>query len=477
MCPHMNPGSRRLWPWILVVLLASSVYFASWFQVTTGDLRPEGGAADVYGLRFRDDVNVLFILIDTLRADRLGTYGYERETSPSLDYLASTGVVFERHLAQSSWTKCSMASLWTGLYPARTGVTRFDHGLPESAIMPAETFLEAGFRTAGVWRNGWVAPNFGFGQGFEVYDRPRAGKVPPEIRRENPHVSVEGTDHDVVDNSIEFLRAHGHERWFLYAHLMDVHQYIYDEDSALFGSSYSDVYDNSIHHTDGVVGRLLNHLSETGLLEKTLVVITSDHGEAFGERGFEGHARNVDRETTEVPLILGFPFALEEGVRLDVRSANVDVWPTVFELLGLSPAEDLDGRSFAPDILAQLSAEGSVRPGPPRSEAVFAHLDRSWGQQSQPSRPTVAVVEDGFRYVFNRAPDGAVDAQLYDANSDPLERADVIATHPDRAEDLRAQAEIYLDESPPPPWGEGATSVEIDAMELNQLRALGYELP
>jgi arylsulfatase A-like enzyme len=387
--------------------------------------------------------------------------------------MASTGVRFDRHLAQSSWTKCSMASLWTGLNPARTGVLRFDHALPTEALMPAEIFKEAGFRTAGIWRNGWVAPNFGFDQGFEVYGRPARKPMPKVYRRENPHVTLEGTDHDAVDNSIEFLRAHGQERWFLYVHLMDVHQYLYDEKSALFGSTYSDVYDNSIRHTDDVVGRLLTHLAEAGQLEKTLVVITSDHGEAFSERGHEGHAKNVYRETTEIPLIIGFPFRVEGGLTMDLRTSNVDVWPTVLELLGLPPLEDTDGRSLVPELLA--AAQG--KPVEPSGSVAFSHLDRTWGQQRNPPRPTVAALDDGYRLVYFQESDGRTSQQLFDGNADRLERKNVIADHPDVAEALTAEIEDYLAGQYPSSWGEGATSVEIDEMELNQLRALGYELP
>lgn len=468
--------SRRLWPLALVVVVAGLVYLSSWVEISNGDLRPRGGGADVYGIRFRDDVNVLFVLIDTLRADRLGCYGYERETSSTLDYMASTGVRFASHLAQSSWTKCSMASLWTSVNPARSGVTRFDHAIPESAVMPAERFAEAGFRTAGIYRNGWVAQNFGFDQGFEVYERPRPKPVPPEVRRENPHIKLDGTDNDAVDNAIEFLRAHGRERWFLYLHLMDVHQYLYGEESALFGSSYSDVYDNSVHHTDRVLGRLLTHLAETGQLEKTVIVFTSDHGEAFSERGLEGHARHVYRESTEIPLIMAFPVRLNEGVTVNTRSRNIDVWPTLLDLMGLDPVEGTDGRSLVPDIMAAIEGRTPEEPSEPPPPAI-SHLDRTWGQSGQPSRPAVAVIQDGYRYVYGREPDGRIREQLFDANSDPLERTDVIAEHEERASRMKRLAEAYLDHSDAAPWGEDAISIELNEMELNQLRALGYELP
>ncbi len=199
------------------------------------DPRPLGEPAEIGRLHERDDLNLLFVLIDTLRADRLSAYGYARETSPTLDKLAADGVRFAENMSQSSWTKCSMASLWTGLYPIRTGVTRSPQGLPDEARMPAEIIREAGFRTAAIWRNGWISPGFGFSQGFEVYHTPRSAPMPRSVRREKPTLGVSGTDQDVIHSAIEFLRAQGEERWFLYVHLMDVHQYVYDEGSALFG--------------------------------------------------------------------------------------------------------------------------------------------------------------------------------------------------------------------------------------------------
>jgi glucan phosphoethanolaminetransferase (alkaline phosphatase superfamily) len=130
--------------------------------------RPKGTLEDVAALSQRDDLNVIFMVVDTLRSDRLGVYGYERATSRVLDDLGGHGIVFEHVIAQSSWTKTSMASLWTATNPVRNGILRFNHTLPEEVDFPAEIFRRAGFRTAGIWRNGWVAPNFGFAQGFDT---------------------------------------------------------------------------------------------------------------------------------------------------------------------------------------------------------------------------------------------------------------------------------------------------------------------
>ena len=443
-------------------------------EVTSDDARPVGTIDQIESLRERKDVNVLFILTDTLRAQRLHTYGYERETSPTFDYMAKSGVRFARHLAQSSWTKCSMTSLWTAMYPQRTGVLRSPQAAPEGAKMPAEILRDAGFRTAGLWRNGWVAPQFGFAQGFEVYERPTPKPIPAGFKAENPNITLEGTDNDLVDAAEEFLRVHGRERFFLYVHLMDVHQYMYDTNSAVFGSTYSDIYDNSVLHTDRIIGRLLSTFAKQGLLQKTLVVMAADHGEAFGERGIEGHAREVFREETEIPLVLGFPFRLEKGVVVGTRTRNIDLWPTVLDLLGLEKLPDADGHSLVSTIVA--SAQGKAVPD---DVTGFAHLERGWGRPEYPSRPAVAVAKGSFRFVLQLAPGASRDARvesLFDASTDPAERKNVIADHPEVADELRKLADGYLEQKPPE-WARATINVDLDEEEAKQLRALGYAVP
>jgi arylsulfatase A-like enzyme len=433
------------------------------------DPRPLGTLDDVLALRQRSDLNVLFVLVDTLRADRLHAYGYERETSPNLDALAATGVRFAQQVSQSSWTKCSMASLWTGLYPVRTRVLRAYDALPPDARMPAEIFQEAGYLTAAIWRNGWIGPSFGFSQGFEIYLSPRSRRRDSaRIRRlENPNISLQGDDSDILVSALEFLRAHGHERWFLYLHLMDVHQYTYDEEAALFGTSYSDSYDNSIRWVDSLLGHLFDELGRRGLRERTLVVFSSDHGEAFGEHDGEGHARNVYGEVTQTPLILSFPFRLEPGIVVEARSENVDLWPTVLELVGLPPLPDADGRSLVPQIVAAGRGEAM----PDGDGVAFAQIDQTWGRTEQRPRPMVAMNQGRWRLIYRAAAPNR--SELYDKLEDPREQQDLAAEQPERIEPLKEEASAYL-QSRPPPWGEGAPSVEIDEMQLDQLRALGY---
>ncbi len=470
--PSQKLLSKR-WPWLAAALLLVGVYLVSLVDLRIGrpDSRPIGDASDIQALASRDDVNVLFILVDTLRANHLGAWGYARPTSPVVDYVANGGVRFARQLAQSSWTKCSMASLWTGVYPTKTGVTRFEDMLSSEARMPAEVLKDAGFRTVGLFRNGWVEGYHGFDQGFDTYVRPFGRRPSKEVRRENPTVTSSNTDDSAVAAATEFLRVYGKDgRWFLYLHHMDVHEYLYDEDTAIFGTSYRDIYDQAVLREDRVINNLLVFMAEKGFLENTLIVIASDHGEAFGEHGGEGHARKVYREETHVPWILSFPFRLDPGVVVEHATNNIDIWPTVLELLGLPTPDGIDGVSRVPDILAAARGEPAPEPVAPG----YAHLDQTWGRPKEfESRMTVSVVDDGFRYVMEDLPRGKRE-ELYHSDEDPRELRNVVADHPEELERFRGLTEAYLAEEPK--W-EAEPDLEIDEMQLNQLRALGYQIP
>ena len=430
--------------------------------------RPKGDVSDIRALQERDDLNVIFILIDTLRADRLSAYGYERETSPVLQDISSTGVRFAHVKSQSSWTKCSMASLWTGVYPQRTGVLRAPHAVSEAAKLPAEIFKEAGFTTAGIWRNGWVANNFGFAQGFDTYYRPTPSQTPEKMQRRSPGThKLLGTDLDAVESAIQFVDTHRSERFFLYMHLMDVHQYIYDEMAARmnFGTDFSGAYDGSIHWTDRVVGLFLQALDERDMLKNTLIVINSDHGEGFYEHGTEGHARTVYREVTEVPLIFMLPFLLKPGIVVEQQVANVDVWPTILDLVGLDPMPEAEGRSLVPLMIAAAEQ----REMPPE-RPVFAQIDRAWGRTDRDPNDLIAVVDEGYSLMYPvNEPEKA---ELYNRRVDPKEQTNLAEEQPEKLSELENVVKDYI--AMPPVSFTNADEVELDEMRLEQLRALGY---
>jgi arylsulfatase A-like enzyme len=334
--------------------------------------------------------------------------------------------------------------------------------------MPAEILREAGYETYALWRNAWVGPSFGFSQGFEVYHSPRPSPIPPSIRREKPTTGVAGTDQDIIHSAREFFRTHGEKRFFLYLHLMDVHQYVYDEASALFGTTYSDIYDNSIHWEDRLVGSLVADLDRRGLREKTLIVLASDHGEAFGEHGREGHARDVYSEVVTTPLIISFPFRLAEPLVVDAVSENVDLWPTLLDLLGLPPIEGANGRSLVPEIQASIAGEEL------ESAPRYAHIDQSWGRKGEDPQPMVAVTEGPYRLIYREAGRGPRRAELYAYASDRQESRRIDNEEPEVRERMIGLAQAYL-ESEAPAWGD-APEIELNDAQLQQLRALGYEV-
>ena len=467
-----NEPKRVVWPYALIAVVAVAIYLAASIEIEVpGEAgRPLGGLSEVEGLAERDDVNILFLLVDTLRAERMEAYGYERATTPFISSLAETGVRFDHHTAQSSWTKSSMASLWTGLNPIRSGVTKFNHTVSADVTMPAEILADAGFKTIGLYRNGWVHGYFGFDQGFEKYYRPMGSGQDPSVQRIRPNAFIHGSDEKLIGDAIEFLRVHGEtSRWFLYLHLMDLHEYTYDEESAIFGNTISDLYDNSILRTDWVLSKLYAYLESRGLDDETLIVLLSDHGEAFGERGFEGHARAVFPETTQTPLLLSFPFRLEEDVVLDSSTANVDVWPTLLDLLGLPLQPASDGRSRRPEILAAVSGEEWVGE---EDGVTVAFLDENWGQVGADRQPAVSILEGDYRFVAGRDIAGQDFEVLLSASDGKIVAAD-LADRDDIVERFRtlAKEELSLQAL------HESQTYELDEMQLDQLRALGYELP
>jgi arylsulfatase A-like enzyme len=422
---------------------------------------------DLSALRARTDLNVVFVLVDTLRADRLGAYGYSRETSPHLDALAARGVRFENVESQSSWTKSSMASLWTGRYPHRTGVLRAYHALPQGAIVPAEILRRAGFRTGGVVRNDWIYAMFGFDQGFDTYERPTEIR-PVAASHHNPASERhKTTDIDATDLAVAFIKQHRDRRFLLYIHYMDAHQYLFSDATPTFGTELSDYYDSSVHWTDQNIGILIDALASNGLVDSTIIVVASDHGEAFMEHGVMGHSKDLHREVARVPLIIALPGAVE-GVVVRQQVANIDIWPTLLDVLGLQPLAGADGRSLVSLILA---AESGDEPDALSERSVFAQLDKRWaGRPDQKPVVLTSVVDGGYRLIRRETYPGK--PLLYDLSVDPDEQRNIAAAEPARVAELDAKIDELLSR-PAATWGK-APVVDLDEMKKNQLRRLGY---
>jgi arylsulfatase A-like enzyme len=458
-------GDRIVFSWMtkgLLLLLAAALLACEPPQRSH-----ERTPGDLSALRGRTDLNVVFVLVDTLRADRLGVYGYDRETSPHLDALAGRGVRFENVESQSSWTKSSMASLWTGRYPRRTGVLRAYHALPQGAIVPAEILRRAGYRTGGVVRNDWLYAMFGFDQGFDTYQRPTEIR-PVAASHHNPASERhETTDIDATDLAVAFIKQHRDRRFLLYIHYMDAHQYLFTDGTPTFGTELSDYYDSSVHWTDHNIGILVDTLARNGLVESTIIVVASDHGEAFMEHAVMGHSKDLHREVARVPLIIALP-GVVEGVVVRQQVANIDIWPTLLDVLGLPPLAGADGRSLVSLVLAAASGD---EPDELSERSVFAELDKRWaGPPDQEPIAVTSVVYGGYRLIRRETHPGR--PLLYDLSVDPGEQRNIATVEPARVAELDAKID-ELFSRPAATLGD-VPVVDLDEMKKIRLRRLGY---
>ncbi|HIL02676.1 MAG TPA: hypothetical protein EYG06_11340, partial [Myxococcales bacterium] len=258
-------------------------------------------------------------------------------------------------------------------------------------------------------------------------------------------------------------------RFFLYLHYMDVHQYLYSETSPVYGSSFSDIYDSALHWVDRNVGVLVDSLRAEGILEKTVIVIASDHGEAFFEHGGEGHARNLYWEVQSVPLIIVPPFAIEGGIVVEEPVANLDIWPTVLDLIGMPALPDAEGQSLVPLILDAGGLESS--PEELKGRALFAQLDRSWGGKNKNSNEIISIRREPYRFIYSQnAPEAS---ELFNHVSDPEEQENIRGKDPEMAAVFLQEVEDFL-ARPKEDWE--VPEVELDEMMRAQLRALGYAI-
>ena len=418
--------------------------------------------------------NLLLISIDTLRPDFLGSYGYERPTSPSLDALAASGVVFETALATSPWTLPSHGSLFTGLYPRRHGVLDESSGLSDQIPVLAEQLSGAGFDTVAFVNSHYLSDWYGLERGFAEHRY--AVELPTP---EGPGV--------VGAWAREWLASQPREPFFLFLHFYEVHsdyralplyreQFERPYDGPLDGSTAQliafrlgrfdlgenaarflrDRYAAGIRQLDDLLGSLFADLESSGLADRTLVVVTSDHGEEFLEHGDVLHGRTQYEEVLRVPLLFAGP-GVPAGVRVSETASLVDVAPSVLALLGQGVPEDLDGRDLAPLWRGTPPADWADR-------RFFAEADHNGAL-----RDGVRAVRAGsWKLVADRS---AASARLFDLADDPGERRDVSDAHAARAADLARELDAFAAQ---PPVAEPEALGEPSREEVERLKALGY---
>jgi arylsulfatase A-like enzyme len=294
--------------------------------------------------------HVVLVTIDTLRADRLGCYGNPNVATPHLDRLAEEGALALDATVHAPLTRPSHTSMFTGLYPPEHGIRdNVSPSLPEDSVTLAEVLQGVGFHTAAFVSSIVLESQSGLHQGFETYsDQFDVGEESSDVRFLN---TIQKRGDETIAEALDWLGSHHAEgRVFLWLHLYDPHDPYQPPEP--YATRYAGrPYDGEVAWSDELVGRLDTALTEAGIRDDTLLVVTSDHGEALGEHGETGHGYFVYETTLRVPLIFRGP-GIVPGLRLEVTARSVDLFPTILDLLGLAQPEGLhvSGRSLAEAI-------------------------------------------------------------------------------------------------------------------------------
>ncbi|MBV6521936.1 MAG: hypothetical protein MNPFHGCM_02080 [Gemmatimonadaceae bacterium] len=416
--------------------------------------------------------NVLLIILDTVRAASMSFMGYPRLTTPGIAQLAKEGVTFDHAYTVAPWTLPSHAGIFTGLYPSALSVD-WRVPLDERSTTLAEALSSAGYVTAGFAANHFYTSwESGLTRGFAHYeDYRRTWKqvllsIPPfqtnlfwsivhdlrpanvftqlrrfDLRTQTMWTSDRKLASAVTDDFLDWERSRGGRPYFAFLNLYDAHLPYDPPDGwrTKFGGEANDLdrYDGAIAYMDHELDRLVSELRRRNALDGTIMIVTSDHGEGFGEHGLHGHGNSLYRPELHVPLVIRFPGLVPPGRRVDRPVSLRDLGATIFDLTAVSPG------SFAGVSLAAAWRSASATVSPVVSEV-------SAGINTEPSAPVSrgamrSLVDSTAHYIRNG--DGA--EELYDFRGDPAEQTDVAATDTARVASMRTAVQRVV--GPPLP--------------------------
>lgn len=401
--------------------------------------------------------NVVLVTFDTTRADRLESYGNSRIKTPTLNRLAAEGYRFSNAMSVAPITAPSHSSILTGLYPMAHGFR--DNGLfvlgDEQITLP-EILKEHGYATAAAIGAFPLIGKFGFGQGFDLFDDHLSGQFEDHLgQRVLPKTRMffdERRAAQVNEAVMPWLTEHAADPFFVWVHYFDPHQPF--EPPPPYDQLYADdLYSGEIAYTDGRLGRLLEHIESLGVLDRTLVVMTADHGEGLGEHNEATHAVLAYNSTLHVPLIIRTPATMgQPGKVIEERVGLVDLVPTILDLLDIELPEHLQGRS----LTGLMQDEQQIAPQY-YAENISTRLTHGWGE--------LRVLYDGsFKYIHGPRP------ELYDLQSDPDELNNLASAEAAETARLHDQLGVFLLDHT---VGVSTTN-PIDEDVVRRLQALGY---
>ena len=474
--------------------------------------------------------NVIFISLDTLGANHLSSYGYSKKTSPYIDKMATQGVLFEEAFSHSKWTLPSHMSMMTSTYPYVHGVNAKEKILDSSFVTMAEMLKQNGYYCgAFVDRNksSHIGADHGFDQGFDFYEHfpERFNRYEKLfvlghmlnfveeflLRYDIPIVHSEKFTNEVLSWLEHYSKR---KPFFLFLHYDDIHSEAYsklpylsptpyntmhmpeyqgditgcDEDgdcSSIYLTKLSrklredpyyvskedieyivSLYDGGISYVDYQIGMLLEGIEKLGIDENTLIIVTSDHGEAFLEHGIFLHGQFYD-EIIKVPLIMKYPGILPAGKRIKPIASLIDIFPTVLDLLNIKTIDQIQGTSLLPSIFQDTKKKANI---------VFGGLDKRIVE----NMPTRFVRTDSFKLITRKFIDsGKIRKELYNLNSDPIESINILEEETEIANKLEKYLTIWdqdcenLRESIVS-YDKPPKTLELDEKTMRELKSLGY---
>lgn len=459
--------------------------------------------------------NVFFVVMDDVRHDHLSCYGYPRKTTPNIDKIAEEGVLFENAFSTSPWSPPSHASMFTGLYPSGHGVLGENLYLGKEIPTIPEIFSSRGYQTLGISRNIFVSPQLGFHCGFDKF----VDELPIELRlkrfwdwiifgleTDTRALMYRWIYHAIIFQEIKkwiSLSRKKNKPFFIFINYLDAHlphqppqpfrerfgkvcnhqidlKKIEDCFNKRFGHPYNakevrmtkvewdfvkSRYDAEIAYIDFFLGKVFDHLKKYELFNNTFILVTSDHGENFGDHQLAGHSFCLYDTLLHIPLIINYPKYTSLRKRISSIVSTVDIFPTLKGILNIKRKDDIDGKNLIPFEERLYHKYILAEYGPPINTIKSMRRLCPNSNSAIYNKSLKCIRSDNFKYII--ASNGK--EELYNLEKDPGESKNIINEMRKKAEELSSKLSEEL-RSPPI----GRRVVAFDDEQKKRLQALGY---
>jgi len=458
----------------------------------------------------RSKPNIIWIVMDTARLDRLSVYGYERRTTPNLEVFAKDAVLFNRAISAAPWTVPSHASMFTGTYPSKHGAHHSGRShcdpLPQANLTIAELLRDAGYKTACIAaNNAGLSPSFGLYQGFQMYFEamPAAnsllwGKLveslPEDFRNSHLRPNDVRLSSDLDPMAYRWLDKHSQDAFFLFVNYMEPHGGIghipmpYDslfafkrEDHDVVFAGFDpvkvtkkeasvtpaqrrffDAYtDRKVVFLDHQMGLFFENLKKRGLYDEAMIIVTSDHGNLDGEHYSFGHNTELYDILIHVPLLIKYPKSMQRSGAVDRYVSTIDLMPEILKVVDVPIPESVQGQPLdetSHEIIAELFEQKNNAHAKLNPDRYYRDLKAIYSNDAE-----------NLKYIHS----SNGQSELYDLNADPQELNNIIAQRPDKVAELEARLAKWLT-SFEPVMDDEQTDMTKNEKLMERLRALGY---